>query len=56
MSEQNKLPYCDFFKHHDNDFNYGLCPCGDSVVIDGELRCTRTKAKTKKYEKGISIC
>lgn len=51
MSEQKVLPYCDFFKHHDKDYNFGLCPCGDSTVVDGELRCTRTKAKIKKLRR-----
>ena len=52
MSRNNDYPYCDFFKYHDSDFNFGLCPCGDSFKISGELRCLRTHEAIKKYRLG----
>lgn len=47
MSED--YPYCDFYKYHDENFNGGSCPCGDSFMLDGELRCIRTPARIKQY-------
>lgn len=52
MDKSKNYPYCDFFQHHNKDFNGGLCPCGDSFKLDGELRCARTPERIKEYRAG----
>lgn len=49
MDKNENYPYCDFWKYHDANFNGGSCPCGDSFMLDGELRCIRTPDRIKKY-------
>ena len=49
MDKNADYPYCDFFKYHNANFNGGLSPCGDSFMLDGELRCIRTPDRIKKY-------
>ena len=52
VNELDNYPYCDFFKYHEKSFNYGLCPCGNSFSIGGQLRCSLTKEEIKKRVAG----
>lgn len=51
MAKSSSYPLCKFFDHHPKDFNYGLCPCGDSFKKDGVLYCSRTKELISKRRK-----